>query len=113
MEFGNSLAGAHYARLAEQRMDHRLGEFSIFPGDVHLETTARAQAFDRAAWPGFGQGGQKVQNWKVGLWTLDLGLWTLDFDFVALEEHLGDGGGGAKVAVYLERGMGVEQVGER
>src|SRR5207248_6263175 len=61
--------------------------------EVDLEAAAGAEAADCAGGPGRGEGGEQVE-----------------FAGVALEEHLGDAGGEAEVAVDLEGGVGVEQV---
>jgi hypothetical protein len=61
---------------------------------VDVEAAAGAEAGDVAVGPGGGEGGEEV-----------------DLSGVALEEHLGDAGGAAEVAVDLEGRVGVEEVG--
>ena len=68
-------------------------QLPILPGDVHRDVAARAQTFHRACGPGLRQRREQ-----------------LDFAGVALQQHLGDAGGAAKVAVNLERRVGVEHV---
>ena len=64
------------------------------PRQVDLEAAAQADAAHLARWPRRRQRRQQV-----------------DLAGVALRQHLDDAGGGAEVAVDLERRVGVEQVG--
>ena len=76
------------------------GDFAVLPLDVHGEPAAGAQALDAAGRPGAGQRGQEMDQERA-----------IALADVALQQHLGDAGAGAEVAVDLERRVGVEQVG--
>ena len=71
-------------------MDH----LAVAPGAFHYLVAAGAEALEVAVLPDGGEGGQQLEG-----------------AVVALEQHLGDAGGAAEVAVDLERGMGAEEVG--
>jgi len=70
------------------------GEFVVGPGEVDLDVAAGAEALDGTGGPCVGKCGEELEG--VGL---------------GLEEHFGDGGGVAEVAINLEWGMGAEEVG--
>ena len=84
---------ADLAGVSELGMQDGASQLAVLPVEVHHEAAARAEALDGAVRPGAGQGGQE-----------------LDLAVVALQEHLGDAGGRAEVAVDLERRVGVEEV---
>ena len=94
MQFHGPVAIANLARLVGEIADAGALELALGPVDLNLESAAGPEALDGAVGPGFRERGQE-----------------LDFAGVALEQHLGDAGGAAEVAVDLERGMGVEHVG--
>ena len=71
-----------------------MGQPALRPFHVHRIAAARAKPAYRARFPRGRQCGKKAQ-----------------FSAVALEQHLGNTRGGAKVAVYLERRVGVQQIG--
>ena len=84
---------ADLAGVPKLGMEHGASQLAVLPGEVHHVAAACAEPLDGAVRPGAGQGGKE-----------------LDAAVVALEEHLGDAGGRAEVAVDLERRVGVEEV---
>ena len=69
-------------------------DLAVFPCAFHHLAATCAESFEMSASPYRGQGGQQ-----------------LDFSVMALQQHLGDAGRAAEVAVNLERRMGAEEVG--
>src|SRR5690606_6984200 len=69
------------------------GELAVLPRKVDGDAAAGAQAGDRAVAPGGRQRGQK-----------------LEFAALRLEQHFGNAGGAAEVAVDLKRRMGVKEI---
>ena len=67
---------------------------TIFPFAIHHSATLNFQSVEIAIFPCSGQ------SWKH-----------LHLAIMALEEHLGDTSGAAKVAINLERRMGTKQIG--
>ena len=69
-------------------------DFAVFPRAFHYLAIAGAEAFEMSVLPHRWQGGQQ-----------------LNLSIMALQQHLGDAGRAAEVAVDLERRMGAEEVG--
>src|ERR1035438_267869 len=100
---------AHFERFGLARRDGGLHQFSIPPVECHLETTAGYQAADFTRGERRGQGRQEVEESRLAaLYRGQAGGRAIRV--VALQQHLGDAGGGAEVAVDLKRRMCVEQV---
>ena len=78
-------------------IDSRGNEFAVFPVHLDIASSAGMQTTDGSLVPTFWQGGEQVQNHL-----------TLMVAAVALQQHLTDASGEAKVAVDLEGRMGVE-----
>ena len=72
----------------------RTRDLAILPRAFHHLAVAGAKPFEMAVLPHRWQGGQQ-----------------LDVPVMALQQHLGDAGRTAEVAVDLERRMGAEEVG--
>ena len=83
----------HFGGIAFEGTDCGLDEFAVGPLNIDFESAAGAEAGDFAVGPGAGEGGEKV-----------------DVAFVTLNEHFGDAGCAAEIAIDLEGWMVVEEV---
>jgi hypothetical protein len=77
---------------------------SASPVDGYFKATAGSQPADRTFAPSDGQCREKMQDRKQRPFLCCCGL-------VTLQEHFGDGRGGAKVTVNLEGGMVSKRLG--
>ena len=68
----------------------------VFPFHVNLKATTGTKALHLSLVPGIGKGRKQM-----------------DRSVMTLQEHLGDACRGTKIAVNLERRMGIEEIGER
>ncbi len=85
--------GAQPTVAAEPRLDFHRAETSGRPSERDHEPTARAKTRDAPFFP------RSRQRWQHEQFTV-----------VALEQHLGDAGGAAEIAVDLEWRVRIEQV---
>lgn len=75
-------------------------QLALLPGGINSDVTACPESSEVAFLPEVGQGWEQVDD-GAAFTVADMGL----------EEHLGDAGGRAEVAIDLEGWVGVEEVG--
>ena len=102
---GEWVLGLEVAEGAVRGADDGVVEAVVFPVEVDGEASAGEESGGVSGVPGVGECGEEGED--VAGW-LGVGGWE---GAVALEEHFGDGGGGAEVAVDLEGRVCGEEVG--